>query len=183
MHRRCAHRFSLCVSPLSVRLLLVGAELQQAELSQGGLQLLFALLHLLLELRVDAAELHVVPLGVCLFSAELLDSGLQLGQTKWGEGTKGYSFILTAQRSRIPAPTSFCLLRVFSKSCSRTFSTSSSCPLCFCFILSLILQYIVQNGAKMILFGPGQNQMKGTSIRTCVDCFSLSSRIWLSMSS
>lgn len=70
-----------------------------------------------------------------VLSCWILDSSL--GKNKGG---KGYSLIVTVQRSSIPAPTSFCLLRVFSKSCSRTFSASSSCPLCFCFMLSLILQ-------------------------------------------
>lgn len=58
-----------CASPLSVHLLLVSAELQHAQLSQSRLQLLFAVLHLLLQMHVDAAELHVVGLGVCLFTA------------------------------------------------------------------------------------------------------------------
>lgn len=72
----------LCFSPLPVHLLLERAVLQRAELSQSGLQLLFAVLHLLLQLRVEAAELHVVRLDVRLFRAQLLDSGLQLRRGK-----------------------------------------------------------------------------------------------------
>lgn len=68
--------------PLSVHLLLDGAELQRAELGQRGLQLLFAVLHLLLQPRVDAAQLSVLRLDVRLLGAQLLDSGLQLWQRK-----------------------------------------------------------------------------------------------------
>lgn len=44
------------------------------------------------------------------------------------------------KNNAIWTPTSFCLVSVFSNSCSRIFSSSSSCPLCFCLILSLISQ-------------------------------------------
>lgn len=75
---------ALCFSPLPLHLFLVSAELQHAQLSQGGLQLLSALLHLLLQLRVDAAQVRVVRFGVGLLRAELLDSGLQLRQKQEG---------------------------------------------------------------------------------------------------
>lgn len=87
-------------------------------------------------LMLRSCTLCALVFACSVLSCWILDSSL--GKTRGKK--KCYSLILTVQRSSVPAPTSFCLLRVFSKSCSRTFSTSSSCPLCFCFMLSLILQ-------------------------------------------
>lgn len=52
--------------------------LQHPELSQGGLQLLPAALQLLLQLRVDDAQLLVLQPDVGLLAAHLLDPGVQL---------------------------------------------------------------------------------------------------------
>lgn len=86
-------------------------------------------------LMLRSCTLCALVFACSVFSCWILDSSLGKKKKKGG-GRKGYSLILTVRRSSIPAPTSFCLLRVFSKSCSRTFSISSSCPLCFCFMLS-----------------------------------------------
>lgn len=52
--------------------------LQQPQLSQGGLELLPAALQLLLQLRVEAAQLLVLQPYVGLLAAQLLDPGVQL---------------------------------------------------------------------------------------------------------
>lgn len=70
-------------SPLSGHLFLCGVELQQTQLTESSLQLLPAVLHLLLELHVDAAELLVLFPKVGLFTGQLPDPGLQL-ETKTG---------------------------------------------------------------------------------------------------
>lgn len=70
------------LSPLSSHLFLGRVDFQQVELTQSSLQLLSAALHLLLQLDVEDPQLLVLFLDLCLVTAQLLDSGLQLRRDK-----------------------------------------------------------------------------------------------------
>lgn len=150
----------VCVSPLSVRLFLVSAELQPVQLSLGGLQALFALLHLLLQQHVDAAELHIVRFGVCLFSVQLLDSGLQLGQKK----KKGWEERLLINFNSTTQQYSSTDLFLFAQGVFQillpNFQHLLELPSLFLLYAFLNVTMSCSNDVKMIISGPWQNLWK-----------------------